>query len=757
MTSITIRDDVPARSVGSELWGIFFEDLNYAADGGLYAELIQNRSFEYSHRDHQGWGPLTAWLRTGRVEIHHDSPLSSSAPNYARLFADGDSAAITNEGFDGITVVEGGLYMFSVYARAEQVTDLRVSLETPEHEQFVHLSVNSGEWTRYTTLFKAGTNSPNAKLKLSVYGTDRVDLDFVSLFPGNTFGRAQNGLRQDLGEAIADLRPKFMRFPGGCLAHGLGLENLYQWKDTVGRLYERRQNFNLWGYHQSMGLGYYEYFQFSEQIGAAPLPVLAAGVCCQNLVGGPEAIPLDQMEAYIQDVLDLIEFANGSIDTPWGRRRAALGHPESFELRYLAIGNEDLIDATFRNRFQLIFDTVLAAHPEIQIVGTSGPAPFGRDYEDGWKLARELRVPIVDEHMYRAPKWFFENTHRYDSYDRSGPQVYVGEYGSKGNRLINALSEAAFMLGMERNGDIVRFASYAPLLAKLGHTQWVPDLIYFDNNRVLPSLNYYVQQMFSHTAGDLVEPTEIVDAPHFERPTQPFTGILLETAGMEVAFEHISLNGTALSDVTLLADERRELDGRSTEADYTIRLKATARTGDQEGSFGIHFGAIGTGDSFEWNFGSWRNSNLVAFYTADGDRDELLEPQPFLIEFGRSYDVEIRVSDRGQHIEFILDGKSIQTRTPPEHPEQRFFASSVVDSTTGRRFVRIVNATGTPSPVSLAFASGSAATVRRVISLAGEWDAGAPFEVAPYMPVETLGSETSVEVPPYSFLVLELE
>jgi len=313
----------------------------------------------------------------------------------------------------------------------------------------------------------------------------------------------------DLAEAIANLKPKFMRFPGGCLVHGDGLNNLYQWKNTIGPVEERVVQPNIWGYQQSVGLGYFEYFQFCEDIGAKPLPVVAAGVSCQNSGGswrvggtGQRAIPLEEMNQYTQDILDLIEYANGPVTSSWGAKRAESGHPESFHLEYIGIGNEDKQTPEFRERFNLIYKAVKMKYPKMNVIGTVGPSPDGEDFQLGWKFANELNIPLVDEHYYMNPGWFINNQNRYDEYNRTGSKVYIGEYASKGNRWINAISEAAFMTSVERNGDVVGLASYAPLLAKEGHTQWNPDLIYFDNTGINLTLNYYVQQLFSVNQGD---------------------------------------------------------------------------------------------------------------------------------------------------------------------------------------------------------------------------------------------------------------
>ena len=335
-------------------------------------------------------------------------------------------------------------------------------------------------------------------------------MDVVSLFPERTFMNRPNGLRADLAQALADMKPKFVRFPGGCLVHGDGLGNMYRWKNTIGPIEQRLEQKNIWGYHQSIGLGYYEYFQFCEDIGAKPLPVLPAGVSCQNSGGtwaigstGQQGLPLDEMSAYIQEVLDLIEWANGPVTSTWGAKRAAAGHPEPFGLEYVGIGNEDKMTPVFEERFKLIYEAVKAKHPEITVIGTVGPFPDGEEFNKGWEIANKLKVLIVDEHYYCQPSWFNANHHRYDKYDRKASAVYIGEFASWGNKLYNAISEAAYMTSLERNGDIVKMASYAPLLAKKGFTQWNPDMIYFDNSRIYPTANYYVNQLFSANQGDI--------------------------------------------------------------------------------------------------------------------------------------------------------------------------------------------------------------------------------------------------------------
>ena len=519
------------KAISPDLFGIFFEDLNWAADGGLYGELVQNRSFDYSSVDREEWTALTAWTLVqrnngqGSVTVETAAPLNDKNPHYAVLSVEtaGD-VGLQNEGFDGIPVKAGEHYDFSLFARQldglAQPMTVRLESKTGALLGEATLPTPSKDWKKLTASITAKETVPDARLVVLATGTGRIALGMISLFPQKTFHNRPNGLRADLAQVIADLHPKFMRFPGGCLAHGDGLGNIYHWKNTIGPIEQRAGQFNIWGYHQSVGLGYFEYFQFCEDIGAKPLPVVAAGVCCQNSGRtrgtGQQGLPMDEMPAYMQDVLDLIEYANGPVTSTWGAKRAAAGHPAPFHLEYLGVGNEDKITPVFEERFKMIYEAVKAKHPEITVIGTSGPFSDGEDFDNGWKIADELHVPIVDEHYYKSPEWFLDNCNRYDSYDRSKSHVYVGEYAAhdveKHSTLRVALAEAAFLTGLERNGDVVRLASYAPLLAREGHTQWRPDLIFFDGINVWPTLSYYVQQLFATNAGDTWLPTTVSDS-----------------------------------------------------------------------------------------------------------------------------------------------------------------------------------------------------------------------------------------------------
>lgn len=522
------------KPISRDLVGVFFEDINYAADGGLYAELVQNRSFEYDPVEQRGWQPLSFWELVkrgggeGSVTIDRGRPVHQRNPHYAVIDVSkvGDGVGVSNPGFDGIAVRAGEPYNFSAFVRQLYVEQRWGGREIAEGERFkltvqleeengkslgaATIEYGGGPWQRVEATVVPERTAAKARLVLLSHTQGGVACDMVSLFPQHTFRNRPNGLRKDLAEAIAALHPKFVRFPGGCLVHGNGLGNLYRWPETVGPVEERRGQSNLWGYHQTMGLGYFEYFQFCEDIGAKPLPVVPAAVCCQNsglTAGmGQEGLPLEEMDAYIQEVLDLVEWATGPADSKWGALRAAAGHPAPFKLEYLGVGNEERITPVFEQRFRLIHAALAKTHPEITVVGTTGPWSEGPDYEAGWKIAHALQLPMVDEHYYQPPEWFLKNLSRYDAFDRDRTGVYVGEYAAhdadRRSTLRSALAEAAYLTHLERNADVVRLASYAPLLAKQGHTQWRPDLIYFDNTQVSPTVNYFVQQLFGVHCGD---------------------------------------------------------------------------------------------------------------------------------------------------------------------------------------------------------------------------------------------------------------
>lgn len=532
-----VKAPAGGKKISNELIGIFFEDISSSADGGLCAELIQNGSFEFSPSERDGWGPGTAWRTVrpghslGYIEPRQQDPIHPNNPNYMRLniervghyydYNGWTGVGIQNDGYDGILLKGGEKYDFSVFLRNPDGKDkeVRAVLMVPGRgfrAQATVLAdttftVSGKEWKKYEYTLTASQDCPNASLQLLSLTTGVMDIDMVSIFPQDTY--KGHGLRKDLAQALVDLNPKFMRFPGGCVVHGGGdgFWDTYRWKTTVGPRETRKGIKNTWGYHQSMEMGFFEYFQFCEDAGMEPLPILPCGVSCQGTNGGwnmrtqaQDAIPMEDMQEWADEALDLIEWANGPADSKWGKVRADAGHPEPFNLKYLGLGNEEKITPEFEERFKFIYDQVRAKYPDIVIVGTAGPGshPGNGDYEEGWKFATELGVDILDEHYYEQRNYFL-TSRQYDSYPRDrNTKVYLGEYAAKDKKLIDALAEGLYLLHVERNADVVVMTSYAPLFARKNTNNWNPDLIYFDNERPFLTCSYYVQQMFGQSSGD---------------------------------------------------------------------------------------------------------------------------------------------------------------------------------------------------------------------------------------------------------------
>ena len=525
------------KAISDELLGIFFEDISSAADGGLYAELVQNGSFEYSPAEKDGWGAGTAWKQIrpghslGTLEVRKTGGIHPNNPTYMRLkiervrefydYKGWRGFGIEYGGFDGISMKAGEKYTFSAFFRNSKgaTKPIRVALvepqgwgKDPKLLAEATVTADTKNWKKYEAELTPTADCKNATLQLLALELGDLDVDMVSLMPQDTY--KGHGLRKDLAQALADLQPKFMRFPGGCVVHGGGdgFWDTYRWKTTIGPKETRRGLKNTWGYHQSMGLGYYEYFQFCEDLGMEPVPILPSGVSCQGTNGGwnmwptqaQDVVPMSEMDEWVAEAIDLIEWANGDPATnKWAKMRADAGHPAPFNLKYLGIGNEEKISPEFIERFKYIYERVMKAHPEIVIVGTAGPGSHkdNPDYEAGWKLADELAMPLLDEHYYE-PNDYFLNKRQYDSYPRDRKtKVYLGEYAAKDKKFIDALAEGLYLLHVERNADVVAMTSYAPLFARKNGTQWNPDMIYFDNERPYLTCSYYVQQLFGQSSG----------------------------------------------------------------------------------------------------------------------------------------------------------------------------------------------------------------------------------------------------------------
>lgn len=538
---MTVLANKPGAQVQHTMYGIFFEDINYAADGGLYAEMVKNRSFEFPQT-------LMGWRTFGNVTVKNDGPFDKN-PHYVRLSYAGHPhkhTGIENEGFFGISTKKDASYRFSVWARCPeggksvllvQFVDNATMGENQSYTE-THVDVDGKDWKKYTVELKARKTIEKAALRVFLRAAKgqpmtTTDLEHVSLFPTDTWKGRENGMRKDLAQALADLKPGVFRFPGGCIVEGTDLDTRYQWKKTVGPVENRPLNENRWeytfahrffpDYFQSYGLGFFEYFQLCEDFGCEALPVLSCGLSCQyqNDIRDEKSVhvAIDNLDPYIQDALDLIEFANGAVDTKWGKVRAEMGHPAPFNLKFMGIGNEqwDYKDnPAFTVRLKKFLDILRSKHPEIKYIGTTGPDSEGEKFNILQPKMKELKVDLYDEHFYRNEDWFLNatNRHRYDNYDRKGPKVFAGEYachekGKKWNHFNASLLEAAFMTGIERNADIVQMATYAPLFAHVEGWQWRPDMIWYDNLRSFKSCSYYVQQLYCLYKGTNVLPMKM--------------------------------------------------------------------------------------------------------------------------------------------------------------------------------------------------------------------------------------------------------
>lgn len=517
---LVIQAGKPGAEIQPTMYGLFFEDINYAADGGLYAELVKNRSFEFPQH-------FMVWKTFGKVSLKDDGPFERN-PHYVRLAYAGHphkQTGLDNEGFFGIGIKKGAEYRFSVWARvAEGETPAKIRVELAdtksmgEQQAFAtaDVTVDSREWKKYQVILKPEVTNPKAILRVFLASRQTVDLEHISLFPVDTWQGHENGLRKDLAQALADIKPGVFRFPGGCIVEGTDIASRYDWKKSVGMVENRPLNENRWqytfphrffpDYYQSYGLGFYEFFQLSEEIGAEPLPVLSCGLACQFQNPNMDAhVPLCDLDSYIQDALDLIEFANGAVDTPWGKVRADMGHPAPFNLKFIGIGNEQW-GKEYPEHLEPFVKAIRKKYPDIKIVGSSGPNSEGEQFDYLWPEMKRLKADLVDEHFYRPEAWFLSQGARYDNYDRKGPKVFAGEYachgkGKKWNHFHASLLEAAFMTGLERNADVVHMATYAPLFAHVEGWQWRPDMIWFDNLNSVRTVSYYVQQLFATHKG----------------------------------------------------------------------------------------------------------------------------------------------------------------------------------------------------------------------------------------------------------------
>jgi alpha-L-arabinofuranosidase len=727
---VTVDVNSPGLAVPPTLHGLFFEDINYGADGGLYAELVQNRSFE-------GREPLYAWSvvtnpgAKGRLMVESESPLNANNLHFLRIHVVNPGNAgygAANAGFDGIVLRAGENYLFSVYARrrAGDSAALRVALEDTGGRTLAATNITDigGAWQKFEAALTSTASVTNARLVVLSTRTGVMDVDMVSLFPEKTFHARRNGLRADLAQVLADMKPGFLRFPGGCVVEGMDFTNMYRWKDTIGDVSERKQNWNVWQdrrspeYNQTYGLGFFEYFQLCEDIGAEPVPVINCGMCCQARKG--PFVPLDELDPYVQDALDLIEFANGPTNGVWGAKRAAMGHPAPFNLKFLAVGNEQWQQAYF-DRYDVFYRTLKAKYPDIKIISSAGPLPNDSLWHFAWdKFHSGTPADVVDEHYYVAPRWLYENVNRYDSYDRKGPEIFVGEFAAhdgagRRNNLRAALAEAAYMTGLWKNADEVLLASYAPLFGKVGHDQWHPNLIWFDNSRVELTPSYYAQAQFAQNRPDAVLPVS-VETPNVAESHAGMIGV--GAWNTRVEYKDIRVTGpdgrvlyasdftkglegwkTAGGDWTVVdgalrqnavGENIRAVAGNPAWTNYTLTLKARKLDGNE--GFLVLFQTPDIAHPVWWNLGGWDNTE----HSLQGGG--LVEDHAHgSIETNRWYDIRIELREGA--VKAFLDGKLIHQSD--RKPVATLYAAAGRDRRAGELVLQMVNPFAEPMIVTV--------------------------------------------------------
>lgn len=806
--TLTVHADRPGHAIPRTLYGIFFEDINYAADGGLYPELIANRGFDWRTQEPDGWTREWRGAAMGRISLQGEAPVNPNTWQYLRIecYAPGEGAGVMNSGFNGIAVRQGAQYDLSFYARphTDYSGGLVIRLEDADNKPLATYRLEraawrnraSGaqasspldpptppEWVKYSAVFEPSQTTTNAHLVVFLDARGTVDFDLVSLFPRDTFNGRKNGLRKDLMQMLKELRPATLRFPGGCVVEGYSFDTLYQWKRTVGPLERRAINHNRWGYWQSHGLGYFEYFQMAEDLGAEPLPILACGMTCQ-FRKPLECLPLERLDLTIQDALDLIEFANGRPDSKWGRVRAEMGHPAPFKLNYIGIGNENW-DMLFLERYAIVAKAIKEKHPEITLISSAGAAPDGAMFELAWKHLPQLNAELIDEHYYRPPEWFLTQASRYDTYDRHGPKVYVGEYAchthDRKNNLYAALCEAAVMTGIERNSDVVRMAAYAPLFNKVGSTQWNVDLIWFDALRCLGTPSYYVQKLFMNNLPDVLLP---ITTETNTTTLSPTGTIGLQTWHTVAEFKEICVTqdgtrryafdpaagtkgwSTAKQGKWVVRDGvLRQTDEQAQDtitsfiagaswSNYTLELKARKVSG-QEG-FIIRF-RDQRNTCLHVNLGGWNNQE----HGLERGPQRPLIRKPGTIETGRWYAVKIQLE--GDRVRVWLDGTALFDQVIPCANIARVYAVAGLDKDAKEIVIKAVNPHAEQVSVSLHLEGINiqAQQARRTL-LTGQADAvntlEEPARIVPCEDtVELAGSKQAFQLPPHSLTLLRIK
>jgi len=768
--TIKVQVDQPGHPVSPTLWGIFFEDINLSADGGLYPELVRNRSFEDANEP-QFWTFKDSG-GSGSAAIDNSHSLNPSNPHCLCVKANG-AFSLQNQGYWGMNIVQGQKYKLSLAARIEggfsSPLTIRILDVAGKELASGEISGLTKDWSYYTLELTASASDPKASLEIASAGKGELFLDMVSLMPETTW--KNHGLRTDLAGALDNLHPSFVRFPGGNWVEGDDIAHMYHWKYTIGNVDSRIPLWNTWGYNTTQGLGFYEYLQLCEDLGAEPLFDINCGMALNGI-----SVPMDQMAPWVNDALDAIEYANGPTNSYWGGLRARAGHPAPFNLKYMEIGNENG-GPDYHQRWPLLANAIREKYPDMKLIMTTSLT--------GYPYPKNPKPDIIDEHYYESPESFMRRAHQYDHYNRGGPKIFVGEYAvtakSGLGNLRAALGEAAFMTGIERNSDVVAMASYAPLFVNVNHRAWNPDLINFDSSRWYGIPSYYVQQMFSENRGDVTLPVQ-VDSPIAVIPASK--GMIgVGTWNTEAEFKDIKV--TAPDGETLFASDFttnldgwkllggghwditdgqlrqtaekefiRALAGKPSWTDYTLTLKAR-KLGGREG-FLILFHIVNDDDRTWWNLGGWNNTQDAL------ENGGVIDPKPGRIETGRWYDIRLEIS--GNHIMCYLDGHLVHNiNYESDQQVAALYSSASRDKKTGDLVVKAVNVSANPlkTEINLSGAKGltgkGLATVLTSATPADENTLDNPTKVSPEQ--ETInfdGTTLTRSLPGNSFTVLRL-
>ena len=816
--SVTADFGAPQTPVSKNLFGIFYEDINYAADGGLYGEMVQNRSFEFGASNNsstEGWKDhlnISGERSSSRLKANKKGGLNANNPTYAVFTAKAAGDGFSNKGYRGMYFEAGKTYPGSVYLRCTDgsISSLTVTIGADDTDAKVATTKITGitsEWKKYEFSLTAVANTYNGRISFYADQAGKVDVDFVSLFMADIYKNEPNGLRKDLAEMLEAMHPAFIRFPGGCIVHGHWLADRYQWKNTVGPVEQRKETPNFWGggvpYQQSYGIGFYEYFRLCEDLGAEPIPVLSVGMSHDG-----EKSPVSEYKWYAQDALDLIEWATGPATSKWGKIRAEAGHPEPFKLTYIGIGNEDC-GGDYFERYKYIASAIKKQYPNIKPIISSGFTYNDVNFNNTWnqvkawekgKKTKDL-VALVDEHYYNPYTWFLTNGARYDDqkfYPRGDeqPKVFIGEYASwvdgRRNSLYAAITEAAYMTSIERNGDIVEIASYAPLFARDGFVQWQPDAIWFDNSQVYGTPNYYVQGMFMQHKSDYTVKTTITQpsqenvkkvgiegtigigswatTANFKdiKVTNKDTGKVVyssagenDTNSFSVATQRgeweaakgVFTQKSMATPAFMALDNETDIEGM---LNYTLELQAQ-KTAGAEG-FLISFGVKGE-NLYWWNMGGWGNTQSCIEKGTLGGRSIIGDSKPMTLATGKWYKIKIEVT--GETYKCYLDGQLMHTFTDVKNFDPLY--AHVGRTENGTVIVKIVNVTNDTQNVQINLnGAPSLASSAKVTVISGGADDENSFRTPKQVvPVEEtfdgVSSNFTYPAKPCSLTILEID